>query len=85
MGNAAEGEPGRGLFPQGRYRLTHTINIWPSIRPIGYGAQRPVFIFAANTPGYADANPARLRGKRWPYLFIAARTSLYSVKCDSRK
>lgn len=42
------------FIPQGRYRLTHTINVWPSIRLIGYGAQRPVFILAANSPGYAD-------------------------------
>src|ERR1039457_5371825 len=42
------------LVPQGRYRLTKTVNIWPGIRVIGYGAARPVFLLAENTPGYQD-------------------------------
>jgi hypothetical protein len=42
------------FVPEGRYRLTKTINVWPSIRLIGYGAKRPVFVLAANTPGYQD-------------------------------
>src|ERR1039457_1025745 len=42
------------FVPQGRYRLTKTVNIWPGIRVIGYGATRPVFLLAANTPGYQD-------------------------------
>ena len=33
--------------PQGRYRLTRTINVWPAIRLIGYGAKRPVFVLGA--------------------------------------
>ncbi len=44
------------FVPEGRYRLTKTIYIWPSIRVIGYGARRPVFVLAANTPGYQDRN-----------------------------
>jgi sugar lactone lactonase YvrE len=44
------------FVPEGRYRLTKTINVWPSIRLIGYGAKRPVFVLAANTPGYQDKN-----------------------------
>jgi len=47
---------GQGIVfvPEGRYRLTKTIFVWPSIRLIGYGAQRPVFVLADNTPGYQD-------------------------------
>ena len=36
----------------GRYRLTRTIYVWPGVRLIGYGATRPVFVLAANTPGF---------------------------------
>ena len=44
------------FVPEGRYRLTKTVYVWPSIRLIGYGAKRPVFLLAENTPGYQDKN-----------------------------
>ena len=44
-------------MPEGRYRLTKTINVWPSIRLIGYGGKRPVFVLAANTPGTKTRTP----------------------------
>ncbi len=40
------------FIPEGRYRLTHTLCIWPGIRLIGYGAARPVLFLAPSTPGY---------------------------------
>ena len=40
------------FIPEGRYRLTHTLYVWPGVRLIGYGTQRPTFVLAANTPGY---------------------------------
>jgi sugar lactone lactonase YvrE len=40
------------FIPPGRYRLTKTVYIWPGIRLIGFGAARPVFLLAANTPGF---------------------------------
>ena len=40
------------FIPEGRYRITHTVYVWPGIRVIGYGAQRPVMVLADNTPGY---------------------------------
>ena len=40
------------FIPAGRYRLTKTIYIWPGIRLIGFGATRPTFVLAANTPGF---------------------------------
>ncbi len=45
---------GQGIvfIPSGRYRLTRTIFVWPRIRLIGYGATRPVFVLADNTPGF---------------------------------
>ncbi len=40
------------FVPEGRYTLTRTIYIWPSVRVIGYGATRPVFVLPPNTPGF---------------------------------
>jgi len=67
------------FVPEGRYRLTHTVYVWPGIRVIGYGAKRPVFLLAKNTPGFqkgegvmvlfAGANPADVAhmGMRIPF------------------
>src|SRR5215813_7147257 len=40
------------FIPMGHYRLTHTLYVWPGVRLIGYGTQRPTFVLADNTPGY---------------------------------
>jgi sugar lactone lactonase YvrE len=40
------------LIPSGRYRVTHTIYVWPGIRLIGYGPTRPTFVLAPHTPGF---------------------------------
>ncbi|HVU09123.1 MAG TPA: glycosyl hydrolase family 28-related protein [Verrucomicrobiae bacterium] len=40
----------------GNYRLSDTIYIWPGIRVIGYGAERPKIILPANAPGFEDAS-----------------------------
>jgi len=40
------------FVPSGRYRLSRTIYIWPGVRVLGYGATRPVFVLAKNTPGF---------------------------------
>jgi sugar lactone lactonase YvrE len=40
------------FVPSGRYRVTKTIYVWPGIRIIGYGATRPIFVLAANTPRF---------------------------------
>ncbi|MGH9770998.1 MAG: glycosyl hydrolase family 28-related protein, partial [Candidatus Acidiferrales bacterium] len=40
------------FIPSGRYRLTRTIYIWPGVRVFGYGATRPIFVLADNTPGF---------------------------------
>ena len=56
------------FVPEGRYRLTKTIYIWPSIRVVGYGARRPVFVLAPNTPGFQD--PA---GENYMVFFAGSR------------
>jgi hypothetical protein len=47
--NASEGIV---FVPSGRYRLTHTLYVWPGVRLIGYGKTRPVVLLADNTPGF---------------------------------
>lgn len=42
------------FVPQGRYRLTRTIYVWPGVRVFGYGPARPVFVLGANTPGFQN-------------------------------
>ena len=45
---------GEGIVfvPSGRYRITRTIYVWPSVRVIGYGPTRPVLVLAKDTPGF---------------------------------
>ncbi len=47
---------GEGIvfLPSGRYRITKTIFVWPSVRVIGYGPTRPVLVLGKNTPGYQE-------------------------------
>jgi Gluconolactonase len=40
------------FIPEGRYRISKTILVWPGIRLIGYGAKRPVFVLGKDTPGF---------------------------------
>jgi hypothetical protein len=50
----ASGTAHEGLVfvPSGRYRLAHTVYVWPGVRVFGYGATRPVFQLAKHTPGF---------------------------------
>jgi hypothetical protein len=59
---------GEGIvfIPQGRYRISRTIYLWPGVRMIGYGAERPVFVLGENTPGYQD-------GIAYMFFFAGAR------------
>jgi Pectate lyase superfamily protein/SMP-30/Gluconolactonase/LRE-like region len=54
------------FIPSGRYRVSRTIYIWPGIRLIGFGTTRPVFVLAANTPGF-QRDPAYM------FFFAGAR------------
>ena len=51
--NKVQETTGQGILfiPEGRYRLSKTLFVWPGIRLIGYGAHRPVFVLGKNTPG----------------------------------
>ncbi len=40
------------FIPEGRYCLSRTVYVWPGVRLIGYGKNRPVFLLAPNTPGF---------------------------------
>lgn len=40
------------FVPEGRYRLSHTLFIWPGVRVIGYGEHRPEFVLGNHTAGY---------------------------------
>ncbi|SPE30360.1 SMP-30/Gluconolaconase/LRE domain protein [Candidatus Sulfopaludibacter sp. SbA3] len=57
---AIDASPGIVFVPEGRYRLSKTIYIWPGIRVIGYGATRPVLVLGENTPGYQDQDKENL-------------------------
>lgn len=49
----AEQSYGILYIPEGEYPMKDTVKIPPSVRLIGYGRKRPVFVLPANTPGYA--------------------------------
>jgi hypothetical protein len=48
------------MLGPGQYRIRDTIYIWPGIRLIGYGAERPVIVLPATTPGFGDATHEKL-------------------------
>src|ERR1700734_368931 len=62
---AGKGE-GIVFFPEGRHRISRTIYLWPGVRIIGSGAERPVFVLGENTPGYQD-------GIAYMFFFAGAR------------
>jgi hypothetical protein len=65
------------FLPSGRYRITRTIYIWPSIRVIGYGSTRPVLLLAANTPGFQQ-------GPSYMVFFAGGRPGTNRTSGDSR-
>jgi sugar lactone lactonase YvrE len=52
--NQVQETTGQGivLLAPGRYRISETLYVWPSIRVIGYGEERPVILLPDNTPGF---------------------------------
>src|ERR1700759_1565262 len=40
------------FIPSGRYRLAHTVYVYPGVRIFGYGPTRPVLVLADNTTGF---------------------------------
>jgi hypothetical protein len=47
------------LVPEGRYRVSSALYVWPGIRIIGYGVRRPAFVLGDRTPGYRDPERPR--------------------------
>jgi sugar lactone lactonase YvrE len=59
--DAVQEATGEGIVfvPEGRYRLSATLFVWPGIRIIGYGARRPTLELGERTPGYQDPEKPR--------------------------
>ena len=59
--DAVQETTGEGVVfvPEGRYRLSATLYVWPGIRVIGYGTRRPAFVLGDRTPGYQDPEQPR--------------------------
>ncbi len=76
--NTVQEKTNQGILfvPPGRYRLTKTIYIWPGIRLIGFGAVRPTFVLAANTPGFQQ-------GPTYMLFFAGARPSGNAIPPDA--
>jgi hypothetical protein len=55
--NQVQEKSGQGvvLLATRRYQISNTIYVWPGIRLIGYGAERPVIELPAATAGFGDA------------------------------
>ena len=55
--NQVQEKSGQGivLVAPGHYHLSNTLYLWPGIRMIGYGVDRPVVVLPAGTPGFGDA------------------------------
>ncbi|MCX8476234.1 MAG: glycosyl hydrolase family 28-related protein [Sphingomonas sp.] len=49
---ADKGGGGIVFLPEGSYRITRTIKLWPGVRVLGIGEKRPVILLGANTPGF---------------------------------
>ena len=55
---AAQGPAGNGVgggivfLPQGTYRISRTLFLWPGVRIFGVGEKRPVIVLGARTPGF---------------------------------
>lgn len=52
--NKVQETTGQGIVfvPEGRYRISRTLFLWPGVRLIGWGAHRPAFVLGKHTPGY---------------------------------
>jgi sugar lactone lactonase YvrE len=60
--NQVQETTGQGmvLLSPGQYHISDTLYIWPAIRLIGCGDERPVIVLPANTPGFGDASHEKL-------------------------
>jgi len=49
---AEHGGGGLVFLPSGRYRISHSLLVWPAVRIFGVGPTRPVLVLGNNTPGF---------------------------------
>ena len=63
------------FVPEGRYRISRTIYVWPGIRVIGYGQNRPVFFLAPNSASFQT-------GPAYMVFFTGARPPAFRGKTD---
>lgn len=68
LNKAKRSELGGGILfvPEGTYKLSKTIYIPSTVRLIGYGSKRPVFVLGKNSPEFKQVTPETRRGK---YVF----------------
>jgi hypothetical protein len=50
--SADRGGGGIVFLPEGEYRITSTLYMWPGVRLFGTGARRPRIVLGDNTPGF---------------------------------
>lgn len=55
-------------IPEGEYRIKDTVKIPPSVRLIGYGKKRPVFVLPAGTKGYEGKQAVEELGMKNTFL-----------------
>lgn len=58
------------FIPEGDYLISGTVYIPKSIRVIGYGNRRPVFILAKNSPGFQEENPDDKGKAKYMFWFV---------------
>ncbi len=62
-------------IPEGRYLISNTIYVPAAVRLIGYGAKRPEFVLAPNSPGYDKEVPTDKGKAKYMFWYTGA---LYS-------
>ena len=96
---ADKGGGGIVFLPEGTWRISRTIYLWPGVRIFGIGAKRPVILLGANTPGFqrgvahmlifAGARPGgnpeqrRPSHSRWPAASRSTRTCPMPIRAPS--
>jgi hypothetical protein len=60
------------FIPEGTYKISRTIFIPPSIRLIGYGIKRPMFVLAKKTKGFQNPVPEDKGKARYMFWFTGA-------------
>jgi len=57
------------FIPEGKYRISKTIYIPPSIRLIGYGKTRPEIILSKNSPGFQQLDEKSQYREKYMFFF----------------